>query len=157
MSTIWLFLIVTSTTTTYNVSFRFVDRDMYMRYAGNGIGHYKVDLADDARTAAPSTDIEDEAGEGLEGAMAEDLPPHAPMTNDGDSHGDHEGTSHEADKDEEDEDEGEENEDKDSDVEEREDEEEEDVDDSESEDDFGAEDREGGFVDLEDEEGYAPL
>jgi len=131
-----------------------------MRYAGNGIGHYKVDLADDARTAAPSTDIEDEVGEGLEGAMAEDLPPHAPMTNDGDSHGAREGTSHEADEDEEDEDEGEEDEDKDSDVEEREDEEEgeeEDVDDSESEDDFGAEDGEGGFVDLEDEEGYAPL
>ena len=147
--------------TTYNVSFRFVDCDMYMYYAGNGIGHYKVDLANDARIAAPSTDIEhvkDEGSDGLEGAMAEDLPLHAPMTNDGDIHSAGEGTKHEVDEDEEDK--GKEDEDKDSDVEEGEDEdegEEEEVDDSESEDNFGAKGGEGGFVDLEDEEGYTLL
>ena len=29
---------------------RFVDRDMYMRYAGGGIGHYKVKISDTRST-----------------------------------------------------------------------------------------------------------
>lgn len=33
---------------------RFVDRDMYMRYAGGGIGHYRVDTADTS-PAQPTT------------------------------------------------------------------------------------------------------
>ena len=64
---------------------RFVDRDMYMRYAGGGVGHYKVNGSSDADSG--------DDGDGADDDEGEDLP----------------------------------------------------------------EDGEGGFVDAEDEEGYAPL
>jgi hypothetical protein len=37
---------------------RFVDRDMYMRYAGGGVGHYKIDLLEGSRDSAPPPEPE---------------------------------------------------------------------------------------------------
>ncbi|KDR69150.1 hypothetical protein GALMADRAFT_230924 [Galerina marginata CBS 339.88] len=137
----------------------FVDRDMYMRYAGNGIGHYKVDLADDARAAVPSTDPND-----TEGDAWEDVVPQESVGNRL-SQGAGEGTEGGAEQEEED-DEGDDGEDEDGDEDEDEnrdsdegdDEGDDEGEDDEGEDDdLGAEDGEGGFVDLEDDEGYAPL
>jgi hypothetical protein len=141
---------------------RFVDRDMYMRYAGNGISHYKVDLAEHPRaTASPDEpDIAEEvvpmeegefAAEGTAalGEIESDNGGAGEIDNGGD---DDEDADHESEDDEE------------LNNEELNDEEEDDgegdgEDDGEddNEDDLGAEDGEGGFVDLEDDEGYAPL
>ncbi len=46
--------------TYYTISF--VDRDMYMRFAGGGIGHYKVDISD-ARTTEPQPSVSEENNE----------------------------------------------------------------------------------------------
>ena len=52
--------------------FDYVDRDMYMRYAGNGVGHYKVDLAEDLKMAASlhEPDIAEEVVPVEEGVVA---------------------------------------------------------------------------------------
>ncbi|KJA20606.1 hypothetical protein HYPSUDRAFT_141916, partial [Hypholoma sublateritium FD-334 SS-4] len=50
----------------------FVDRDMYMRFAGGGIGHYKVDLSDvpasEQALGDPAEDFEENNEEGSEGS-----------------------------------------------------------------------------------------
>ncbi|RDB18275.1 hypothetical protein Hypma_000641 [Hypsizygus marmoreus] len=88
----------------------FVDRDMYMRYAGGGVGHYQVPLApeDDEPDLPPDVAIDESI-----------VLPEEPGSSDesGSSTGSDDGP----------------------------------------EDDLGVEDGEGGFVDEEDEEGYAPL
>jgi len=117
---------------------------MYMRYAGNGIGHYKVDLADDARAAVPSVS-HDDAEDGVPVDMGEpENNAGAPMEEtDGDDAEQGEGPD--------------DNDEEDGDEEGNDDEEPEPDDSGDSDDNLGAEDGEGGFVDLEDEEGYAPL
>ena len=133
---------------------RFVDRDMYMRYAGNGVGHYKVDLAEDPKTAESfhEPDIAEEAvpiheavvpTEGADLGDSERDKGGATLgevddANDGrEAKQDDEELDDEELDDEEDDDEGDDKDDED--------------------DDLGAEDGEGGFVDPEDDEGYAPL
>ncbi|KJA19627.1 hypothetical protein HYPSUDRAFT_143405, partial [Hypholoma sublateritium FD-334 SS-4] len=121
----------------------FVDRDMYMRFAGGGIGHYKVELGD-ARVSEPSPDnpVEGEEDEDEEGD-----------DNDKGCEGEDDGAEDEED------DGGEgsavgEGEDNDEAAKRSDDESAgEDIDDDE----LGAEDGEGGFEDAEDDEGYAPL
>ncbi|KAF8155662.1 hypothetical protein B0H34DRAFT_859991 [Crassisporium funariophilum] len=135
----------------------FVDVDMYMHYAGNGIGHYKVDLANDARAAVPSTNPDDTEGDAWEddvvaqGSVGDDLPQGASEGNEGGAEQvgeDDEG----GDGEEEEEEDGDNNEDESSDQGNDKGE-----DDEGKDDELGAEDGKGGFVDLEDKEGYAPL
>ena len=124
---------------------RFVDRDMYMRYAGGGIGHFRVTLPDTPGNAnetqedfAMDDDIDpprsifamtnlEECRIAAEMAGREEIGEveHILDDNIDDSHSDSEG-----------EEEDEENPD---------------------EDDLGAEDGEGAFLDAEDDEGYAAL
>ena len=102
---------------------------MYMRYSGNGIGHDKVDLANDAKMVVPNPDdAEDEIGVVEETRVQEIVVGEAEYNGSAPLEDTH------------DVDEGEEEEDSDT-----------------GNDHWGAEDGEGGFVDLEDEEGYAPL
>ncbi|KAK7064901.1 hypothetical protein R3P38DRAFT_3302318 [Favolaschia claudopus] len=122
----------------------FVDRDMYMRYLGGGIGHYKVEV--DEEPELPEGEKQADGDEGEE----EDEPPVEPTTSTNDVQSDVDDNSGAAPGTKSDESdsgsepnssetgsEGGHSEDND-------------------EEDFGPEDGEG-FVDEEDEEGYAPL
>jgi hypothetical protein len=136
---------------------RFVDRDMYMRYAGGGVGHYKVDLMEGSRDSAPppepepaansedafnTSDSTDTVTAGNHGDASFPTVDDAADNADGcdfaeedpgeDSESDHEDLESEH--------EGSEN-----------------YDQGGIEENFGAEDGEGMFGDVEDEEGYAPL
>ena len=127
-----------------------MDRDMYMQYAGNGIGHYKVDLVDNPKMAASSH----------EPNIAEEVVPieEDVVTTEGAALGEIEPESHsaalgemddDADDDQEADHEGEDDEELND--EELEDEEEDDGEgdgEDDNEDDLGAEDGEGGFVIL---------
>ncbi|RDB29364.1 hypothetical protein Hypma_014985 [Hypsizygus marmoreus] len=95
----------------------FVDRDMYMRHLGGGVGHYRVPIP-------VEDDVPDILPTGDEPVITVPDP-------DEESSGD--------------------------DDEEEEEEEEEEGIDVDADDDLGIEDGEGGYVDAEDEEGYAPL
>jgi hypothetical protein len=95
---------------------------MYMRYAGGGVGHYRVTLSDTPANAIETTQDLDMGREEVQVEEGEHI---LLEDNIEDHHSDSEG-----------EEEDEENPDKD---------------------DLGAEDGEGGFVDAEDEEGYAAL
>jgi len=122
-----------------------------MRYAGNGIGHYKVDLAEDPKTAESSHEPKEEVvpiEEGVvttEGAALGEIEPESrsaalgEIDDDADDgwEADHEGED-----------------DEELDDEELDDEEE---DDGEGDGEDDDEDDLGGFVDPEDDEGYAPL
>jgi hypothetical protein len=122
-----------------NFGNRFVDRDMYMRYAGGGVGHYKVTPSDTPANANQTLQedfaMDDDIGPSrsiftttnLERAGREDVreAEHILDDNIDDPHSDRES----------------------------EEEDEENLD----EDDLGAEDGEGGYLDAEDEEGYAAL
>jgi hypothetical protein len=108
---------------------RFVDRDMYMRYAGGGVGHYRVTLTDIPANSnetqevfAVDDDIMIAEVAGLEEVEeAEDIQD--------DNNEDHCSDSEGGEEDKE----------------------------NPEEDDLGAEDGEGGYLDAEDEEGYAAL
>jgi hypothetical protein len=124
---------------------RFVDRDMYMRYAGGGVGHYRVTLTDtpanangtqedlavdDDVTVSPPRLTNLELEEHIivaEAAGHEEVKEAEPLLDDNIE-------DHCSDSDREEEDE-----------------------ENPDEDDLGAEDAEGGFLDAEDEEGYAAL
>ena len=132
---------------------------MYMRYAGNGIGHYKVDLAEDPKTAESlhEPDISEEVvpvEEGVvttEGAALGEIEPEsrsAALGEIDDDADDGREADHEGEDDEELDDEELDNEEEDDGEGDGED---------DDEGDLGAEDGEGGFVDPEDDEGYAPL
>jgi len=132
---------------------------MYMRYAGNGIGHYKVDLAEDPKTAESSHEPDiaeevvpvEEAVVPTEGAAPGEIEPDKGGAALGEIDDDADDSGREADHEGED--------DEELDDEELDDEEDngEGDDDDEDDNDLGAEDGEGGFVDPEDDEGYAPL
>ncbi|KAK7021684.1 hypothetical protein R3P38DRAFT_3541427 [Favolaschia claudopus] len=127
----------------------FVDRDMYMRYVGGGIGHYKVEVEDEQELPENERRENEEDGEG---SADEDEPEPSASSNDVDS--DAEDNS-EARKDRDDGSEVDSAEvSSDSDSEDGS--ANEDGADGEDEEDFGPEDGEG-FVDDEDAEGYAPL
>jgi hypothetical protein len=97
---------------------------MYMRYAGGGVGHYKVSLTDTPANANEAQEVDDDVMSDpprmtnleLEELEAERIEDHC-----SDSEGD------------------------------------EDDEENPDEDDLGAEDGEGGFIDAEDDEGYAAL
>ena len=156
MSTCKLFLFLTLNFFVSNYLARFVNRDMYMRYAGGGVGHYKVDLKEGSRDSAPPPEPEpaaedafddtetpdnhgdanfqtvDEALTNLLGTAADDNADgrdFAESDSSGDS--DYEDLEFESEGGSASEDYEEEN--------------------------FGVEDGEGVFGDIEDEEGYAPL
>jgi hypothetical protein len=95
---------------------------MYMRYAGGGVGHYKVPLTDTPANANEAQEVDDDVMSDpprltnleIEELEAERIEDHC-----SDSEGDDE--------------------------------------ENPDEDDLGAEDGEGGFLDAEDDEGYAAL
>lgn len=137
-----LYLLTLEKFVSTNLLTRFVDRDMYMRYSGGGIGHYKVDLMEGSRDSAPPPEPEPTAqafdtlnNHGDANFQTVD-PDDAVLTNlldsGGDSDSDHEDSESES--------EGSDN-----------------YDEEGIEENFGAEDGEGMFGDVEDEEGYAPL
>jgi len=126
-----------------------------MRYAGNGVGHYKVDLAEDPKTAESfhEPDIAEEVApmeeavvptEGADLGESERNKGGAALGEVDDAN-----DGREADQEAED--------DEELDDEELDDEEDDGEGDDDDDDDLGAEDGEGGFVDPEDDEGYAPL
>lgn len=128
--------------------YSFVDRDMYMRYAGGGVGHYKVPLHD-----SPGSD--EQIGDTTE--YTDDNPYTEPSIGSATrGRGGEEGESADVDGADSDEDGGETTDSEDQDNEE-------DaggdggMDVEEEYTELGAEDGEGGFVDPEDEEGYADL
>ena len=96
---------------------RFVDRDMYMRYAGGGVGHYKVKISD---TRSTESSVPEEELEDFDVPRTETSDDSENGSSDADSGDEGDGADN---------DEGEDL----------------------------PEDGEGGFVDAEDEEGYAPL
>jgi hypothetical protein len=90
---------------------------MYMRYAGGGVGHYRVTLLD-TPADANETSQEDFAMDDIEHILDDNIDDHR-----SDSEG----------------------------------EEEDELEENPDEDDLGPEDGEGGFLDAEDDEGYAAL
>jgi hypothetical protein len=119
----------------------FVDRDMFMRYFGGGVGHYQVSVPDaDADEPGLPDDDEDVAG------GASDLPANEPEETDLDS-----------DEEKEEEEEEEEEEDDDEEEDEIEDEEEDEDSEKNEEEEFGPDDGEDGVDDLTAQFGYDEL